>query len=109
MFNVSIPPAVHTVFSTFYQADALLFSYNVRCSCIARSDGESDEDSDASSPPRQYSSRLAEMVGKVLLMTQDDRKKTIVVPVLVVQPNADSTELKTRDHLLVKSFKDSKL
>ena len=28
------------------------------------------------------------MVGKVLLMTQDDRKKTIVVPVLVVQPNA---------------------
>lgn len=49
------------------------------------------------------------MVGKVLLMTQDDRKKTIVVPVLVVQPNADSTELKTRDHLLVKSFKDSKL
>ena len=86
------------------------------CVCVAvhasRSGGETDDDSDdepSATPPRQYSAKLADLVGKVLLMTQEERKKTVTVPVLVVQPNADSTDLRTREHLLVKSFKDSKL
>ncbi len=49
------------------------------------------------------------MVGKVVLMAAEDRKRTYWMPVLVVSPNASDMELKYNDHLLVKSFKDSKL
>jgi hypothetical protein len=43
-------------------------------------------------------------------MELEDRKRTgMWVPMLVVLPCVDETsELKTREHLLVKSFKDSK-
>ena len=76
-----------------------------------RSDSDSDEESDSDSPPkkRTYKGRLQDMVGKVVLMAAEDRKRTYWMPVLVVSPNASDMELKYNDHLLVKSFKDSKL
>ena len=76
-----------------------------------RSDSESDEESDPDSPPkkRTYKGRLQDMVGKVVLMETEDRKRTYWVPTLVVSPNASDLELKHSDHLLLKSFKDSKL
>ena len=80
------------------------------CLCY-RSDSESDEESDPDSPPkkRTYKGRLQDMVGKVVLMETEDRKRTYWVPTLVVSPNASDLELKHSDHLLLKSFKDSKL
>ena len=48
------------------------------------------------------------MIGRILCMELEDRKRTMWVPVLVVNPNADDLELKTKEHLLVRSFKDSK-
>jgi hypothetical protein len=38
-----------------------------------------------------------------------DRKKTQTLPVLVVLPDAHSTDLKNKDHVLIRSFKDGKL
>jgi hypothetical protein len=47
-------------------------------------------------------------VGKVFLAEIGEKKKQLL-PVLVVLPDAHGTELKTKDHFLVKSFKDGKL
>ncbi len=78
--------------------------------CSFRSDSDSEEESDSDSPPkkRTYKGRLQDMVGKVMLMETEDRKRTFWVPTLVVTPNASDMELKHNDHLLLKSFKDSK-
>lgn len=78
---------------------------------LFRSDSEMDETSseDSRQPKRTYRGRLQGLVGRVLCMDMEDRKKSFSVPVLVTQVNADDMELKTKDHVLVKSFKDSKL
>ena len=60
-------------------------------------------------PKREYKGRLSEMIGRIVIMEIEDRKKALWVPVLVTDPNANDLDLKTKDHLLVKSFKDSKL
>ena len=38
-----------------------------------------------------------------------DRRKPLNLPVLVVLPDAHATELKNKEHVLVRSFKDGKL
>lgn len=78
---------------------------------LFRSGSESEDDSSGESEPpkREYKGRLAEMTGRIVLMEIEDRKKALMVPVLVCDPNASDLDLKTKDHLLVKSFKDSKL
>ena len=75
------------------------------------SDSESESEASECSSPRKriYKGRLQDLIGRVLCMEIDDRKKTTWVPVLVIIPSASDMELKTRDHLLVKSFKDSRL
>ena len=83
----------------------------VTCVMCFRSDSEIDDTSseDSLQPKKTYKGRLQDLIGRVLCMEIEDRKKTLWVPVLVVQPSADDMDLKSRDHLLVKSFKDSKL
>ncbi len=76
------------------------------CSYNSESEDESSEDSEP--PRREYKGRLQDMIGRILCMELEDRKKTMWVPVLVVNPNADDLELKTKEHLLARSFKDSK-
>ena len=73
-------------------------------------DGESDESSSDESILKRasYKGRLQDMVGKPMFVEMGDKKKQMV-PVLVVLPDAHGTELKTKDHMLVKSFKDGKL
>ncbi|XP_061172130.1 AT-rich interactive domain-containing protein 4A-like [Saccostrea echinata] len=70
---------------------------------------DSEEESTDESLPRRatYKGRNQELVGKVFLAEIGEKKKQ-VLPVLVVLPDAHATELKTKDHLLVKSFKDGK-
>ncbi|OWF38408.1 AT-rich interactive domain-containing protein 4B-like isoform X2 [Mizuhopecten yessoensis] len=71
-------------------------------------DEEEDTSSDESIPKRPvYKGRLQNMVGRVMLTEMGDKRKQ-QVPVLVVLPDAHSTELRTKDHLLIKSFKDGK-
>lgn len=55
-----------------------------------------------------YKGKNRELVGKVMYIEVGDKKKMTAVPVLVALPDAHSTELRTKDHLLVRSFKDSK-
>ena len=82
-------------------------------SYVAFSSQSENEDTEVSDEvpvsKRTYAGRLGEMVGRVVSMEIEDRKKTAWLPVLVVQPSADNLDLPTRDHLLVRSFKDSKL
>lgn len=70
---------------------------------------DSEEESTDESLPRRavYKGKNQELVGKVFLAEIGEKKKQ-VLPVLVVLPDAHATELKTKDHLLVKSFKDGK-
>ncbi|XP_060068389.1 AT-rich interactive domain-containing protein 4B-like [Ylistrum balloti] len=71
-------------------------------------DEEEDTSSDESIPKRAvYKGRLQNLVGKVMLTEMGDKRKQ-QVPVLVVLPDAHTTELRTKDHLLIKSFKDGK-
>ncbi|XP_033735580.1 AT-rich interactive domain-containing protein 4B-like isoform X2 [Pecten maximus] len=71
-------------------------------------DEDDDTSSDESIPKRAvYKGRLQNLVGKVMLAEMGDKRKQ-QVPVLVVLPDAHSTELRTKDHLLIKSFKDGK-
>ena len=44
-----------------------------------------------------------------MFLAEIGEKKKQLLPVLVVLPDAHGTELKTKDHFLVKSFKDGKL
>ncbi|KAH9515468.1 hypothetical protein Btru_014570 [Bulinus truncatus] len=75
-------------------------------------DDESDEEVESSeeeSPRRAtYRGRHQELVGKLMLVDLPQRKGTLV-PALVVLPDANSlNEVKNRDQILVRSFKDSK-
>ena len=78
---------------------------------VFSSDSDSDDDSsdESEAPKREYKGRLSEMIGRIVMVEIEDRKKAAWVPVLVTDPNANDLDLKTKDHLLVKSFKDSKL
>lgn len=71
---------------------------------------DSEEESTDESLSRRavYKGKNQELVGKVFLAEIGEKKKQ-VLPVLVVLPDAHAMELKTKDHLLVKSFKDGKL
>lgn len=69
----------------------------------------SGEESDDAPKRQMYKGRLQEMVGKVKCLDNADKKKSSQCPVLVVLADAHKTELRNRDHLLVRSFKDSKL
>ncbi|KAL4238041.1 DNA- binding [Mactra antiquata] len=71
------------------------------------------EDSELSSeeddsPRKKYRGKNQELVGKVMFYESGDRKKSQTLPVLVVLPDAHVTELKNKDHVLVRSFKDAK-
>lgn len=79
-------------------------------SCYRNDEEESEDESTDESLPRRalYKGKNQELVGKVFLAEVGEKKKQ-VLPVLVVLPDAHATELKTKDHLLVKSFKDGKL
>lgn len=72
------------------------------------------EDSDVSSeeeesPRKKYRGKNQELVGKVMFYEGSDRRKPVSLPVLVVLPDAHTIELKHKDHVLVRSFKDGKL
>ncbi|KAJ8309489.1 hypothetical protein KUTeg_014363 [Tegillarca granosa] len=67
-----------------------------------------DTSSDESDTKRAtYKGKVMELLRKVMLVEVGEKKK-LTIPVLVVLPDAHQTELKTKDHLLVKSFKDGK-
>ncbi|KAK3093694.1 hypothetical protein FSP39_018994 [Pinctada imbricata] len=70
---------------------------------------ESEESSSDEDIPKRatYKGRHQELVGKVMLAEFGDKKKQ-TLPVLVVLPDAHNTDLKTKDHILIKSFKDGK-
>ena len=88
----------------------MAFDYMVFANSSDDSDSDDDSSEDEAIPKRRYASRLEGLVGQVVLMEQEDRKRTLHVPVLITQPSADdSMSLKTREHILVKSFKDIKL
>ncbi|XP_053407670.1 AT-rich interactive domain-containing protein 4B-like isoform X2 [Mercenaria mercenaria] len=75
--------------------------------------GSSHEDSDSSSeeddsPRKKYRGKNQELVGKIMFYETGDRKKTQTVPALVVLPDANPIELKNKDHVLIRSFKDGK-
>ena len=55
-----------------------------------------------------YKGRLQELVGKVMVLETGDKRKQ-QVPVLVCLPDAQPADPKKKDHILVRSFKDSKL
>lgn len=56
-----------------------------------------------------YRGRHQELVGKLMLVDLPNRKGS-AIPALVVLPDANSlSEVKNRDQILVRSFKDSKL
>ena len=73
-------------------------------------DDDGDDDSEGESPRRAtYRGRHQELVGKVMLVDIPHRKGS-VMPTLVVLPDANSlNEVKGRDQILLRSFKDSKL
>ena len=75
-------------------------------SSIEEESSSSEEDD---SPRKKYRGKNQELVGKPMFYESGDRKKQVTLPVLVVLPDAHSTELKGKDHVLVKSFKDGKL
>ncbi|XP_071080254.1 AT-rich interactive domain-containing protein 4B-like [Haliotis cracherodii] len=77
---------------------------------LAQEDTESDESSSEDNSPKRasYRGRQQELVGKVMVIEAGDKRKGGPNPVLVVLPDAASMDLKTKDHVLVKSFKDGK-
>lgn len=75
------------------------------------SDSEKDDSSSEDDSPKRasYKNRHQELVGKVMLAeVADKRKGGAPTPVLVVLPDAHPVELKNRDQLLVRSFRDTK-
>ncbi|RUS84764.1 hypothetical protein EGW08_007448 [Elysia chlorotica] len=72
-------------------------------------DEDGDDDSEGESPRRAtYRGRHQELVGKLMLIDIPHRKGS-VMPTLVVLPDANSlNEVKGRDQILLRSFKDSK-
>ncbi|XP_076464526.1 uncharacterized protein LOC143296465 isoform X2 [Babylonia areolata] len=74
------------------------------------SESEKEESSSEDESPRRaaYKSRHQELVGKVMLAEVADKRKGASTPVLVVLPDAHPVELKNRDQLLVRSFRDTK-
>lgn len=90
--------------------NVLIFIHNGNHNFHSNEEEESEEESTDESLPRRaaYKGKNQELVGKVFLAEIGEKKKQ-VLPVLVVLPDAHATELRTKDHLLVKSFKDGKL
>ena len=58
-----------------------------------------------------YSSAAQDLLGKVMGVEVEERgRKSYQLPVLVVLPSADTdTALPTKQHVLVRSFRDAKL
>ena len=85
------------------------------CTCFVIIDSSDDDDScnesvEISPKKRVYRGRqMQDMVGKIVCMVVEERKRATNMPVLVVLPSASELDLKTRDHLLVRSFKDNRL
>ncbi|XP_059161049.1 AT-rich interactive domain-containing protein 4B-like isoform X2 [Physella acuta] len=72
------------------------------------SDGEEESDEEESPRRATYRGRHQELVGKLMLVDLPHRKGSLI-PALVVLPDANSlNEVKNRDQILVRSFKDSK-
>ena len=87
-------------------------SHSISCpDCFSDSESEKEESSSEDETPQRasYKSRHQELVGKVMLVEVADKRKGALTPVLVVLPDAHPIELKNRDHLLVRSFRDTKL
>lgn len=79
--------------------------FNDFCSSQEESESSSEEEE---SPRKKYRGKNQELVGKVMFYETGERKKSQTLPVLVVLPDANPMELKNKDHLLVRSFKDGK-
>lgn len=71
-------------------------------------DDSESSDVDEESPRKKYRGKNQELVGKPMFYESGDKKKTQMLPVLVVLPDAHPVELKTKDHLVVRSFRDGK-
>lgn len=76
---------------------------------LSGQDGSDSSSEEEDSPRKKYRGKNQELVGKVMFYEGGDRRKPVTLPVLVVLPDAHSTELKSKDHVLVRSFKDGKL
>ncbi|KAK7505528.1 hypothetical protein BaRGS_00003273 [Batillaria attramentaria] len=74
------------------------------------SESEDEESSSEDEAPRRavYKGRYQELVGKVMCMESSDKRKGALTPVVVVLPDAQPVELKNREQLLVRSFRDAK-
>ena len=77
----------------------------------SESDADSSDDENAAGRKKGHpgNKKIGNMIGQVVCLEIEDRKKTLWVPAVVVQPTADSTDLKQPNEILVKSFKDTKL
>ncbi|PVD26271.1 hypothetical protein C0Q70_13941 [Pomacea canaliculata] len=74
------------------------------------SESEEEMSSSEEETPRRasYKGRYQELVGKVMCMECTDKRKGGQCPVLVVLPDAHPMDVKPRDQLLVRSFRDAK-
>lgn len=79
-----------------------------RSSTGTGSQDESDESSDDELDDSKKVDGKADLVGKVMFYDAGEKKKPYLLPVLVVVPEAHPATLKSKDHLLIKSFKDNK-
>ncbi|XP_070179923.1 AT-rich interactive domain-containing protein 4B-like isoform X2 [Littorina saxatilis] len=74
----------------------------------SESEKEDSSSEDETKKREFYKNRHQELVGRVMLVEIVDKRKGALTPVLVVLPDAHPIELKNRDHLLVRSFRDMK-
>ena len=95
---------------TLCPAFTRLHSTNGQNFVVSRNQEESDSSSEEEESPRKkYRGKNQELVGKLMFYESADRRKPLNLPVLVVLPDAHATELKNKEHVLVRSFKDGKL
>ncbi|XP_064621700.1 AT-rich interactive domain-containing protein 4B-like isoform X2 [Lineus longissimus] len=76
-------------------------------------DDSSDIDSDSSddmstTKKRTYVGRLQDCIGKIVCVETSDKRKGGWFPALVVLPSAADVPLKTKGHVVVRSFRDNR-
>lgn len=95
----------------FYYLLSILFYKQITLFLREESESEEEMSSSEEETPRRasYKGRYQELVGKVMCMECTDKRKGGQCPVLVVLPDAHPMDVKPRDQLLVRSFRDAKL
>ena len=79
------------------------------CTFFRTQDDSEDSSEDELNDSRKSLTAYSDLVGKLMFYDAGEKKKPYFLPVLVVIPEAHPTTLKSKDHILVRSFKDNKL